>query len=111
MSNGIFAVEFRSNLPDNGTGVIVIKDGSVNGGDENFLYRGHVPTTSGRFSGQFQVSKWKDGTTSVTGFDNYTLEATGEINYESGEVSLNGSVAGHPGSRLELTGRKIADAF
>jgi hypothetical protein len=110
MSNGIFAVEFKTNLPDNGAGVVVIKDGSVNGGDDNFLYQGHVPTTSGKFSGSFQVSKWKDGNTSVTGIDNYTLDAAGEIDYEKGTISLTGTVVGHSSIRLELTGRKLIPA-
>lgn len=110
MSNGIFAVQFKTNLPDNGTGVVVIKDGSVNGGDDNFLYQGHVPATSGKFSGPFQISKWKDGTTSVTGIDNYTLEATGEIDYEKGTISLTGTVAGNSSVRLDLTGKKLLPA-
>ena len=38
MSQGIYYVEFRSNTGDSGTGVIVIKDGKVNGGDPHFLY-------------------------------------------------------------------------
>lgn len=110
MSNGIFAVEFKTNLPDNGAGVVVIKDGSVNGGDDNFLYQGHVPTASGKFTEQFQVSKWKNGNTSVTGIDNYTLETTGEIDYEKGTISLTGTVVGHSNIRLDLTGRKLLAA-
>ncbi|MBY8959155.1 hypothetical protein J1G18_17850 [Pseudomonas sp. MIS38] len=110
MSNGIFSVEFETNLPDSGSGVVVIKDGAVNGGDANFLYQGHVPQTSGRFSGPFQVSKWKDGNTSVTGIDNYTLDASGEINYETGTLSLSGTVAGNSSIRLALTGRKLLPA-
>ncbi|WP_315809285.1 hypothetical protein [Pseudomonas sp. C9-3] len=39
MSQGIFHVFFRSNLPDQGEGLVVIKDRTVNGGDDHFLYR------------------------------------------------------------------------
>ncbi|MFJ7106761.1 GrlR family regulatory protein [Pseudomonas sp. NPDC098740] len=110
MSNGIFEVNFRSNRPDHGGGLVVIKDGSVNGGDANYLYQGKVPPTSGQFSGQFQVSMWRPGNTNVAGIDNYVLDATGEINYESGSISLTGSVVNTPSVRITLTGRKIAPA-
>lgn len=110
MSNGIYEVRFKSNRPDSGGGLVVIKDGSVNGGDANYLYQGSVPTQSGKFSGQFKVSMWKPGNTNVTGHDNYTLDATGEINYESGTISLTGTVAGDPRVRVELAGKKIVPA-
>jgi len=110
MSNGIFEVRFSSNRPDHGEGLVVIKDGSVNGGDANYLYQGRVPLTSGQFSEQFRVSMWRPGNTNVAGLDNYVLDAIGEINYEQGSVSLNGSVVGAPNIRITLSGRKIAPA-
>jgi hypothetical protein len=110
MSNGIFEVNFRSNRPDSGEGLVVIKDGSVNGGDANYLYQGSVPTISGRFSEKFQVSMWQPGNTNITGLDNYILDATGEINYEKGSISLTGTVVGDASIRVDLTGRKIAPA-
>ncbi|MFJ4608310.1 GrlR family regulatory protein [Pseudomonas atacamensis] len=110
MSNGIFEVRFKSNRPDSGGGLVVIKDGSVNGGDANYLYQGNVPTESGKFSGQFKVSMWKPGNTNVTGHDNYTLDATGEINYESGTISLTGTVVGDSRMRVELAGNRIISA-
>ncbi|CAI8726459.1 GrlR family regulatory protein [Pseudomonas chlororaphis] len=110
MSNGIFEVEFRSNRPDHGGGLVVIKDGSVNGGDPNYLYQGTVPTTSGAFSARFQVFMWRAGNTNVAGLDNYALDATGEINYEGGTLSLSGTVVGAPNVRINLTGRRVAAA-
>ena len=110
MSNGIFEIHFSSNRPDHGEGVVVIKDGSVNGGDANYLYQGRVPLTSGHFSEQFRVSMWRPGNTNVAGLDNYVLDATGEINYEQGSISLTGSVVGSPQILITLSGRKIAPA-
>lgn len=107
MSNGIFEVEFSSNRPDHGSGLIVVKDGSVNGGDPNYLYQGIVPAVSGPFSSKFRVSMWKPGNTNVTGLDNYELDATGEIDYEKGSISLTGSVVGAPSIQIKLSGRKI----
>ncbi|PYC17859.1 hypothetical protein DMX02_19165 [Pseudomonas jessenii] len=111
MSNGIFEVEFQSNRPDSGGGLVVVKDGSVNGGDANYLYQGNVPTTSGKFSEQFKVTMWKPGVINVTGHPNYILDATGEMDYEKGTVSLTGTVVGDSRMQVQLQGNKIADAF
>jgi len=110
MSNGIFSVNFRSNRPDNGGGLVVIKNGSANGGDPNYLYQGAVPTVSGAFTGQFRVSMWREGNTNVTGLDNYTLNAAGNIDYENGKISLSGTVEGAPHIEITLQGSKIAPA-
>ncbi|HCF3932607.1 TPA: hypothetical protein NID52_001002, partial [Pseudomonas aeruginosa] len=36
MSQGIFHVQFKSNLQDSGQGLVVIKNGSINGGDDHY---------------------------------------------------------------------------
>ncbi len=110
MSHGIFEVEFQSNRPDSGGGLVVVKDGAVNGGDANYLYQGRVPTVSGPFSSQFTVSMWQPGVTNVTGLDNFVMDATGTIDYEAGTVALEGSVVGAPQIKIRLSGRKIKDA-
>jgi hypothetical protein len=110
MSNGIFEVEFKSNRPDHGGGLVVVKDGAVNGGDPNYLYQGRVPDVSGPFKGQFQVSMWKTGNTNVAGIDNYTLDATGNIDYEAGTIKLEGYVVGANSVKITLLGRRIANA-
>ncbi|MFI8431010.1 GrlR family regulatory protein [Pseudomonas sp. NPDC078863] len=110
MSNGIFSVTFRSNRPDHGDGLVIIKDGTVNGGDPNYLYQGEVPTSSGAFTGQFKVSMWRAGNTNVAGIDNYILNAKGNIDYEDGTVSLSGTVEGAPNIQITLQGKRVAPA-
>jgi hypothetical protein len=46
----------------------------------------------------------------VAGVDNYTLDASGNIDYEAGTISLSGSVVGASQVKITLTGKKIADA-
>lgn len=111
MTQGIFHVDFRASTGDYGDGLIVIKDGSVNGGDANYLYRGTLPAVSGQFTSQFAVSKWRSGNTNVVGIDNYTLDASGSVDYEGGSFNVKGAVAGHPQLTITITGRKIADAL
>lgn len=111
MANGIFHVNFKASTGDHGDGLVVVKDGSVNGGDANFLYQGKVPTASGPFEAKFKVSKWKAGNTNVVGIDNYTLNAKGQVDYEGGTLELSGSVKGAPQLSIKISGKKISDAF
>lgn len=110
MANGIFHVDFRASTGEYGDGLVVVKDGSVNGGDPHYLYQGIVPTESGSFESHFTIGKWRDGNTNVVGIDNYTLLATGRINYEAGTLELKGSVIGAPQLTIQLKGKKILDA-
>lgn len=109
MTNGIFHVDFRASTGDYGDGLIVVKDGAVNGGDANYLYQGRVPTQSGSFESQFIVTKWREGNTNVVGVDNYSLDAKGKINYEAGVLELEGAVSGAPHLTITLSGKKIRD--
>ena len=111
MSQGIFHVNFRSNLADSGEGLVVIKDGSVNGGDANFLYRGNVPSQSGQVTTQLSVNKWRAGNQSVVNIDNFTLDVQGNVNYENGTLQLDGHVVGAPDRTISISGRKVADAI
>ena len=40
MASGIFHVDFRAGTGDYGDGLVVVKDGSVNGGDLTFCIKG-----------------------------------------------------------------------
>ena len=110
MASGIFHVDFRASAGDYGDGLVVVKDGAINGGDSHYLYQGQLPTESGPFESQFTVGKWREGNTNVVGFDNFTLLAKGNINYEAGILELQGSVVGAPQLTIQLKGKKIQDA-
>jgi hypothetical protein len=110
MTQGIFHVDFKASTGDYGDGLIVIKDGAVNGGDANYLYRGTIPSASGQFQSRFTVSKWRSGNTNVVGLDNYTLDASGNVDYDGGSFNVQGAVVGHPQLTITITGKKIADA-
>ncbi|OSN59131.1 hypothetical protein BV349_05421 [Pseudomonas syringae pv. actinidiae] len=67
MSQGIFHVKFKANTQDFGEGLVVVKSGAANGGDENYLYQGAIPSVSGEFTSDFEVSQWQAGNTDVFG--------------------------------------------
>lgn len=110
MTSGIFHVEFRASTGDFGEGLVVVKDGSVNGGDTHYLYQGEVPKESGDFESRFTVRKYRNGNVNVVGIDNYTLLAKGRVNYHDGTLELRGAVENAPQLTIQLRGHKIQPA-
>lgn len=110
MSNGIFEVSFKSSTQDFGTGLIVIKDGSINGGDAHFLYRGTLEQSEGTAKAVINVDKWKAGNTSIVSLDNYQIEFTGTVDFGAGSLNLSGRVSSQPALAITVSGRKIGDA-
>ncbi|WP_312299223.1 GrlR family regulatory protein [Stutzerimonas nitrititolerans] len=110
MNSGIFEVSFRSSIQDFGEGLVVIKDGTVNGGDAHYLYTGQFAESSGTTNAKIKVQMWKAGSTSIVNIDNYELDLTGTIDFEHGALRLRGQVVGQPSLVVSVEGRKIADA-
>ena len=68
MSQGVFHVALRANTQDFGEGLVVVKDGCVNGGDDNFLCQcNSFPTESWAFRAEIRVSQWRKSNTHVFG--------------------------------------------
>ena len=111
MSQGIFHVQFKSNLQDSGQGLVVIKNGSINGGDDHYLYRGAAPQKTGPFTGQLYVSKWREGNRSVVNIDNFQLDVNGKIDFKAGQLDLVGTVTGQPQLQIQIIGKKVEDTF
>lgn len=111
MSQGIFHVQFKSNLQDSGQGLVVIKNGSINGGDDHYLYRGAAPQKTGPFTGKLHVNKWRGGNRTVVNIDNFELDVNGKIDFEAGQLDLVGTVTGQPQLQIQIIGRRVGDAF
>lgn len=109
MSNGIFEVNFRSSTHDFGGGLIVIKDGSVNGGDAHFLYRGTFSESGGTAKAVINVDKWKSGNTSIVNIDHFQIEFTGSIDFDAGALNLSGHVSNNPTLVIAVRGKKIGE--
>lgn len=104
MKDGIYYVVFRGNNQDIGSGTVVAKDGSVNGGDFGFTYRGKV-------EGQvldLHVTQHDPRAVNVfQGINQYTINLT--LAEVDGGYHLNGSVNGAPHYQLTVTAKHIGD--
>jgi len=113
MYDGIYEVSFStspSREHDFGHGIVTIKDGTINGGDHAYVYRGHLKAGEEKTTGRIHVSKWSLATTSVfSGLDDYELDFSGE--FSDGD-SLNGSgtVVGRTDLTLHVFAHKVSDA-
>jgi hypothetical protein len=110
MKDGIYHVEFASAMGAAGDGLVVIKDGSINGGDGGYLYQGKLETpTPELLRGQLQVKRWNAGRVSVFGpLNDFVLDLSGHVANDS--FTVNGGVPGHPGMKIKITGRMLAPA-
>lgn len=108
MRNGIYEAQFHT-ANDNGSGLLVVRDGTVNGGDPWFLYRGEVrPVGDNHVVGRLRVTQWQNGNTSVFGTTGeFYLDVTGTIDGH-GTVSIRGVIPGQS-QALEGTARPIGD--
>jgi hypothetical protein len=89
-------------------GLVVAKDGSVNGGDSGFIYRGTYNTNGQNLTAQGALSKHSPDAKSVLGpIDNYTLMLAGT--FSPNNFTLSGVVAGHHALTIEIDGRKLSD--
>lgn len=108
MLDGIFEVHFRSNIHDFGSGLIVIKNGSINGGDANFLYRGTVTANENTVRADISVDLWKRGTNSIVNIDHFKVAFSGTAS--DNHLQLTGHVEGQPQLSITVTGQKVAEA-
>jgi len=108
MQDGIYHVNFSSSTGDFGEGLVVVKDGSVNGGDTGFLYRGQLSSNGGDLCGKFNVMLWNPGHKSVFGpIDNFNLNLTGQTG-QNNSFSISGAIDSHPHFTININGRYLS---
>lgn len=110
MKDGIYHVEFSSTMGAAGEGLVVVKDGSVNGGDAGYLYKGTLAgSAEGQLRGQLHVQRWNPAHVSVFGpLDSFALSLEGRAAGEG--FSVTGGIPEHPGLSITIRGRFLAQA-
>lgn len=105
MINGLYAVHFRA-AGNEGTGVVSISDGSINGGDTGYFYQGKLNENGQGMSTTLSVSRFNPNEQSVFGpADNFELEVSGPSNDKGFE--LTGHIKGSPANKIDITGHYL----
>ena len=110
MKNGIYHANFTSSLGITGYGLVVVKDGAINGGDPAYLYTGKIDSNHNLISGQINISKWNQaGNDSIFGAaNNFDLALQGKSTDRN--FNMAGHVVGQPALKITIQGTFLAEA-
>jgi hypothetical protein len=110
MRDGIYHVRFVASSTDMGEGLVVIKQGTMNGGDQGYLYTGQLAANGTSITGKLRVKKWHAGAVSVFGpLDDFELQLTGNDTPDGG-FRASGVVADPRGMTIVIEGRYLSAA-
>lgn len=108
MIEGIYHVRFSS-ARDHGEGLVVLKDGSLNGGDYGYLYLGKINSTGADFTGKLTIKRWNPAVTSVFGnINQFELEILGSQSPDR-QFQAEGKILGQLGTQLKMVGRFLSE--
>jgi hypothetical protein len=105
LRNGSYSAWFRTPLGE-GTGVVVLDDGKLTGGDNVSAYTGSYVAEGDEFAASVAVRRHTPGQPSVFGIDNVDLTLTGKST--STTASCTGTAKQAPGVTFEATLIRIA---
>ena len=103
---GSYSAWFRTSLIE-GTGVVVLKDGKLTGGDTVLAYTGTYIQNGDRFSASVTTRRHTQGQPSVFDIDNVDLTVTGKSTPTT--ASCTGTAKQAPGLAFEAIFVRIAD--
>ncbi len=110
MNSGIYSVKFATPL-GYGVGLAVFKDGSINGGDNGFLYVGKYSVNGAEVTAQLNVKQWQPGISSVFGpYTNFDLNLRGTLQAGNSSFGVSGVTVKSPNIKISIEGRRISDA-
>lgn len=110
MQDGIYHVRFSSSVGSAGEGLVVIKQGSVNGGDAGYLYIGQFSVSGESLSGRLNIKRWNAGQVSVFGpLESFELQLSGNVT-AGNSFTLSGGIPSQPGLMITIAGRFLSAA-
>ena len=103
--DGLWTIEFISTLHLVGSGVAVLHDKRLLGGDEGYYYSGSYKTQNGSFYGTIHVTRYNRKSLSVFGdIGQFTLELEGKV--QDDRIDGTASMASAPDRKLRIVGTK-----
>jgi hypothetical protein len=106
LRNGSYSAWFRTPKGE-GTGVVVLNDGKMIGGDTVIAYTGSYVEEGDKFTASITTERHTQGQPSVFGIDEIDLTLTGKSTPTT--ASCTGTAKQAPGLTFEATLIRIAD--
>ena len=110
MISGMYFVNFIANNNSFGIGLVVIREGRVNGGDDSYLYQGRFDYYGDDIRAVIDVKHYRGPLNSVMGpLKEFSLILAGKKSGDNFE--LIGGIANVPNLNIRITGTKVADLY
>jgi hypothetical protein len=106
LANGRYSVWFKTSA-GGGTGVVMLTEGKISGGDTAIAYTGHYEQVGDEFKASIFTRRHSPGQPSVFGIDNVDITFVGRKNKIT--VWCTGTVKQAPEETFEATLVKMAD--
>ena len=104
--NGKYSAWFRTPLGE-GTGIVILQDGNVSGGDTVIAYSGSYKQDGDDFSADIAIKRHTPGQLSVFGIDDVDISLTGRSTGTT--ASCRGKSRQAPGMMFEATMIRMTD--
>ena len=102
---GLWTVEFITNIGGTGSGTVIFENGRIAGGDAGYYYIGTYSIENDRLTGKIKTQRYKDGHTSVFGpLEQGTIKISGKI--QGSDITASGSLLSHPDLEITIRGTK-----
>lgn len=110
MIQGIYTVTFQSNQHDSGAGIVVFKDGKINGGDHGYVYTGQLIGEENNLEAELTIQQWNKSVPSVFGeLGEFTLELDVKKN-PTNDFIARGHVRSMPDAEIIIHGKYLSSA-
>ncbi|MFL9987650.1 hypothetical protein [Paraburkholderia sediminicola] len=103
-ADGFYGVDFSA-LTKGARGIVTLRDGKIHGGDDQYLYSGHVSGPDDRLQVTLTVKAYVQGAISAFGSHGgkFTLNLTGNVIGKDLHFSGPSPIAGSPGITVRAT--------
>ena len=106
----LWSVEFVSELSSEGGGVIVIENGKILGGDNNYFYIGSYDLKNNKFNATIDVKHYHGKCNPIFGeLEEFILKLSGNSNEE--EMLLVGNILEDPSRELHVCLKYHTEVF
>lgn len=112
MKPGIYHVKFRSSLSTGSEGLLVLKDGTINGGDVGYFYTGtYRLSPEGEVVAKLRIRKWNHGVLSIIGrLAEFELDLRGRFSSDYERFEVKGLALQALGLGITVVGDRLGDA-
>jgi len=107
---GIYEIRFIGGSSQNfGTGIAVLKEGKINGGDVGYIYHGSYEPEGDHIKAKINVKRWKVVPNAIINLAEYDLVIESQRQTGGTGFSMRGRIPQLPNIHIEIVGRRLGE--